>query len=505
MTAPPGVASPLPAVSITSSATAPPNSLSTTPTEESSSGGSPVVIGAAAAGGAAAVLAAALVGFCLYRRRKRNRNQNFGPIPLAPKAGSPNESGPFDQPPSTSSGGSRFSGVPPSQRYFSLDELWAATNGWSEANMVGSGSFGTVYRGMLPDRTIVAIKRLDQRRRGRGSAVEERSWNAELAALSKVRHKNLVHFIGACNEADERLLVFEFVSGGSLDQRLRSARESGIPFLSWTERMAVIQGVCRGLAYLHHDISPPLLHRDIKASNILLKGGGSNVAPRGGGSDENIMGGSSNTVYEGGGRLEACIADFGLAHLMEDAESGRDTTSAVKGTLPYMAPEYLQGGSQFLSTKCDVYSFGVLTLELLSGRVVTARAPDARARFEPLPARAARLVAEGRGLAFIDVAVWDAFRVREADCCLQTALECLRGDPSARPTMEQISLRLRLLAPEMGGSEPPLLSGEESASTIWPRSSVEGSSSGQLSSAAWDSLPSHSMTQAVPFQFLDGR
>jgi serine/threonine protein kinase len=281
------------------------------------------------------------------------------------------------------------------------------------------------------------VKRLDwrssyQRKFG------ERSWFVELAALSNARHRNLVQLLGFCIEGEERLLVLEFFPDGSLSKRLHAAR-GGAPFLSWEERMSVIEGVCRGLAYLHHDIHPTLLHRDIKAANILLRG------------------------------PEACIGDFGLAHLMQDVDSATDTTSVIKGTLPYMAPEYLQGGAKFLSTKCDVYAFGVLVLELLSGRACTSVGSGSRT--EPLVSSATRLVQDGRGLEVIDPAVWDAFKVPEAECCLQIAIECLQGEPKDRPSMERVNFRLRVLRSESSASQSGAFdsvyeSGSESPSTI---------------------------------------
>jgi serine/threonine protein kinase len=282
------------------------------------------------------------------------------------------------------------------------------------------------------------VKRLDWRSSNQRK-FGERSWFVELAALSNARHRNLVQLLGFCIEGEERLLVLEFFPDGSLSKRLHAAR-GGAPFLSWEERMSVIEGVCRGLAYLHHDIHPPLLHRDIKAANILLRGS------------------------------EACIGDFGLAHLMQDADSVGDTTSVIKGTLPYMAPEYLQGGSKFLSTKCDVYAFGVLVLELLSGRACTSVGSGGRT--EPLVSSATRLVQDGRGLEVIDPAVWDAFRVPEAECCLQIAVECLQSEPEDRPSMERVNFRLRVLRSETSASQAgPFdsvygLSGSESPSTI---------------------------------------
>jgi serine/threonine protein kinase len=311
------------------------------------------------------------------------------------------------------------------------------------------------------------VKRLDRRRSSRGK-FEERSWRTELAALSNARHRNLVRLLGFCVEGEERLLVLEFFPGGSLGKRFRDAR-AGAPFLSWGERMTVIEGVCRGLTYLQHDIHPPLLHRDIKAANILLREPGP----------------------------EPCFAEFGLLHLMQDADlASNTTTSAIKGTLPYMAPEYLQGGSRFLSTKCDVYAFGVLVLELLSGRACTDRASGSQ--LKPLVTYAQHLVRNGKGLELLDPAIWDACRVREAECCLELAVECVQRDPLDRPTMEPVNFRLKLLRPESGATQRNLSSSRSESSSSIP-GDVEYQSSSHVSECTT------SLSFAQPFKFVTAR
>ncbi|GAQ87700.1 hypothetical protein KFL_003710060 [Klebsormidium nitens] len=213
---------------------------------------------------------------------------------------------------------------PELQEQYTLRQLQAATNHFSEASVIGGGSFGVVCEGVLADGSVVAVKRLRKRFGIRQS--EEKLWRTEVDALGKMRQKNLVSLLGVCLEGDERLLVFEFFPRGSLNRRLHEPREEE-PVLTWAERMCIIRGICRGLSYLHHDLRPPMLHRDINAANVLL-------------TDEEP--------------LEACIADFGLAHFVQDV--GTNTSTMVKGTVPYMAPEYLHGGARFLSPKCDVYS-----------------------------------------------------------------------------------------------------------------------------------------------------
>lgn len=211
--------------------------------------------------------------------------------------------------------------------------------------------------------------------------------------------------------------MLEYFQGGCLAQRLQAAKGGGTKTLPWEERVAVIKGVASGLAYLHHEIQPPLIHRDVKAGNILLGSG------------------------------DAAIADFGLAQMMLGEDEPGETSTAAKGTLPYMAPEYVQGGARFLSTKCDVYSFGVLVLEILTGTLVTDWA-DA-----PLVVHANRLVNQNRELDLIDVAVRDGLDEREAAYCLAVAMACVQRSPSDRPTMEQVTRRLSALARPRTGSK----------------------------------------------------
>lgn len=352
------------------------------PLSAPSSSSPPIKIVAGIAAGAVALVAALIWGL-LYCRRKRK---------MKPDLGSKSET-------STNSRGV-FPGAP-AERLFTLGELSEATRGWAAGAVVGTGSFGTVYRAVLQDGGVVAVKRLRN-----GGGIGDDLWRTELSTLGQVRHKNLVRLLGAVAEGGERLLVFEYFPEGSLAMRLQAARgKEAEKILPWGLRMAIVADVARALAYLHHDVTPPLVHRDIKAGNVLLREGG------------------------------ACIADFGLARLVPDVTMG--SSSAIKGTLRYMAPEYLQGGGRYLTTKCDVYSFGVLVLELLAGRSVAERWAGTD---KPLVEYASGLVLDGRGLELLDCKEYD---VDEAQCVIRIALECSQREPSARPTMERVSLHIR--------------------------------------------------------------
>ncbi|GKC05254.1 probable serine/threonine-protein kinase [Tanacetum coccineum] len=214
-------------------------------------------------------------------------------------------------------------------RWYTLRELEAATNGLDDANVIGEGGYGIVYSGVLGDNTRVAVKNLLN---NRGQA--EREFKVEVEAIGRVRHKNLVRLLGYCVEGAYRMLVYEYVDNGNLDQWLHGDVGDVSP-LTWSIRMNIIQGTAKGLAYLHEGLEPKVVHRDIKSSNILLDR-----------------------------QWNAKVSDFGLAKLL-----GSDTsyvTTRVMGTFGYVAPEYACTG--MLTEKSDVYSFGILIMELITGR-----------------------------------------------------------------------------------------------------------------------------------------
>ncbi|GAQ86222.1 DUF642 containing protein kinase superfamily protein [Klebsormidium nitens] len=356
------------------------------------------VIGGVLAGAALLLALAALSLFCLYRQKKRRSSLQ-----------STLEEGGKDETLGKTTPQHPVS--KPRQEHFTLKQLQKGTDSFNGTNIIGRGSFGIVYKGVLEDGSVIAVKRLESRP-GRKD-IEERSWKAEVEALGKVRHKNLVPLLGVCVDRGERLLVFEHFVRGSLDRRLHDPRD-GEPVLSWADRINIARGVCRGLIYLHNDIRPPIVHRDIKAANVLL-------------TDDEIA--------------NACIADFGLAHLVQD--SGWKTSTMVKGTVPYMAPEYLHGGASFLTPKCDVYSFGMLFLELVSGRPVVSQIRSGV--MERLSKIAVDMTREGKILELVDPKLGNDYDVNEARNYIHVALACLRTDPSARPNMESVGSQLALV------------------------------------------------------------
>ncbi|KAH9624095.1 hypothetical protein KSS87_018309 [Heliosperma pusillum] len=288
------------------------------PGPEPSSSLSKAAIVGIAIGVCALVLLLLCVGVFFFCR-KRRANKPVQPAKSTELASSANWLSPGSTTSSLQVTGSRL---------FSLEDIKKITNNFSQANQIGSGAYGKVYRGTLPNGQLVAVKRAEQ-----GSSQGGLEFRTEIELLSRVHHKNLVSLLGFCLENEELILVYEFVPNGTLKGSLSGA--SGI-HLDWRRRIKVALGAARGLAYLHELANPPIIHRDIKSNNILL--------------DEN---------------LNAKVSDFGLSKSFTDAGKGHMTTE-VKGTMGYLDPEYYM--TQRLSEKSDVYSFGVLMLELITGK-----------------------------------------------------------------------------------------------------------------------------------------
>ncbi|XP_057961615.1 cysteine-rich receptor-like protein kinase 25 isoform X2 [Malania oleifera] len=215
---------------------------------------------------------------------------------------------------------------------FDFVTIKAATNNFSNDNKIGEGGFGVVYKGTLPNGQEIAIKRLSK---ASGQGAEE--FKNEVVLLAKLQHRNLVRLLGFCLEGEEKILVYEFVPNKSLDIFLFDPKKQGI--LDWSKRYKIIGEIARGLLYLHADSRLRIIHRDLKASNILLDGG-----------------------------MNAKISDFGMARIF-GADQTQGSTTNVVGTYGYMPPEYAMHGH--FSVKSDVYSFGVLILEIVSGKKIS--------------------------------------------------------------------------------------------------------------------------------------
>ncbi|XP_038893652.1 putative serine/threonine-protein kinase-like protein CCR3 [Benincasa hispida] len=223
-----------------------------------------------------------------------------------------------------------------SARSFSLMELAAATNNFSTENKIGTGSFGVVYKGELSDGSEVAIKRgeTEDNEKTEDPQEKQNAFISELATVLRLNHKHLVGMVGYCQENDERLLVYEYMPNGSLHDHLHNKEEDGLLLNTWKMRIKIALDAARGIEYLHNYAVPPIIHRDIKSSNILL--------------DRNFT---------------AKVSDFGLS-LMRQPETS--TESAVGGTIGYIDPEYYV--SKISTAKSDVYGLGIVLLELLTGK-----------------------------------------------------------------------------------------------------------------------------------------
>ncbi|KAM3714955.1 hypothetical protein ACJW31_01G372100 [Castanea mollissima] len=279
-----------------------------------------VIIGAAI-GGTVLLLLLLLAGFYAFHQKRRAERASDQLHPFAR----------WD--PNNGSGGvPQLKGA----RCFSFEELKKHTNKFSEENSIGSGGYGKVYLGTLPTGQLIAIKRAQKESMQGGL-----EFKTEIELLSRVHHKNLVSLVGFCFDQGEQMLVYEYVPNGSLKDNLSG--KSGFR-LDWMRRLKIALGAARGLAYLHELANPPIIHRDIKSTNILL--------------DEH---------------LNAKVSDFGLSKPMGEGEKGHVSTQ-VKGTMGYMDPEYYM--TQQLTEKSDIYSFGVVMLEL-----ITARMPIERGKY----------------------------------------------------------------------------------------------------------------------------
>ncbi|KAK9265761.1 hypothetical protein L1049_003379 [Liquidambar formosana] len=288
-----------------------------------------------------------------------------------------------------------------------VGDLLKSTNNFNQANIIGCGGFGLVYRANLPDGTKAAIKRLS----GDCGQVE-REFRAEVEALSRAQHKNLVSLQGYCRHGTDRMLIYSYMENGSLDYWLHE-RVDGGSFLSWDVRLKIAQGAGHGLAYLHKVCEPNIVHRDVKSSNILL--------------DE---------------RFEAHLADFGLSRLLRPYDT--HVTTDLVGTLGYIPPEYSQ--TLTATFKGDVYSFGVVLLELLTGRrpVEVCKGKNCR----DLVSWVFQMKSEKKEEQIIDSSIWDKDHEKQLLEVLGIACKCLDQDPRRRPSIEQVVSWLDAVATE---------------------------------------------------------
>ncbi|KAL9234122.1 hypothetical protein vseg_009026 [Gypsophila vaccaria] len=274
---------------------------------------------------------------------------------------------------------------------FEFTKLTAATNDFSEINKLGQGGFGPVYRGKLEDGQEIAVKRLS---RASGQGLEE--FMNEVLVIAKLQHKNLVRLLGCCVEGEEKLLVYELMSNKSLDSLLFDPDHRQL--LDWQKRFSIIQGICRGLLYLHRDSRLRIIHRDLKPSNILL--------------DE---------------ELNPKISDFGMARIF-DSKQDQASTVRVVGTYGYMSPEYALEGR--FSEKSDVFSFGVLLLEIVCGKRNHRFLDNESVN---LLTYAWNMWNQNDMLLLVDPTILNQFTEKQIIKCIQVGLLCVQEFPEDRP------------------------------------------------------------------------
>ncbi|KAK4491706.1 hypothetical protein RD792_002472 [Penstemon davidsonii] len=282
-----------------------------------------------------------------------------------------------------------------------LSTIVISTNNFSDANKLGQGGFGCVYKGILTEGEEIAVKRLSK---SSGQGIEE--FKNEVKLIARLQHRNLVRLLGCCVEMEEKMLIYEYMENKSLDSFLFNKDKGSL--LDWQRRFKIICGIARGLLYLHQDSRFRIIHRDLKASNILLD---KEMNPK--------------------------ISDFGMARIF-GADQTEANTKRVVGTYGYMSPEYAMDG--LFSVKSDVFSFGVLVLEIVSGK-------KNRGFYQTnnqlnLLSYAWKLYREGRGIEVMDSAAGESFSGSEVMRCIQVGLLCVQEHAEDRPNMSTVVLML---------------------------------------------------------------
>ncbi|PRQ52929.1 putative protein kinase RLK-Pelle-DLSV family [Rosa chinensis] len=310
--------------------------------------------------------------------------------------------------------------------HFGLRSILVATNNFSEANKLGEGGFGPVYKGILTENQEVAIKRLSTK-----SGQGHQEFMNELKLISKLQHTNLVRLLGCCIEEEERLLMYEYMPNRSLDKFLFDP--SGNSELDWNTRFRIIEGIAQGVLYIHKYSRLKIIHRDLKASNILLDG-----------------------------TMNPKISDFGMAKIF-DTNQTEANTNRIVGTYGYMSPEYALYGH--FSDKLDVFSFGVLLLEIVSGRKNAIFHHFDRSL--TLAGWVWELWKEGRGVEVIDASIRETCQFHEALRCIHVGLLCVQQAAADRPTMSSVILMLQGTgASSLPPSNEPAFSTLENANVV---------------------------------------
>ncbi|KAM7461126.1 hypothetical protein LguiA_029247 [Lonicera macranthoides] len=326
---------------------------------------------------------------------------------------------------------------------FDFGTIQAATNNFSDENKIGEGGFGMVYKGTLTDGQEIAVKRLSK-----SSGQGAKEFKNEVVLVAKLQHRNLVRLLGFCLEGEEKILIYEYVSNKSLDYFLFDPKKQGQ--LDWSRRYKIIEGIARGILYLHEDSRLRIIHRDLKASNILLDA-----------------------------EMNAKVSDFGMARIF-GVDQTQGNTNRIVGTYGYMSPEYAMHG-QF-SMKSDVFSFGVLVLEIIAGKKNSCFYQSEYG--EDLLSHAWKLWKDGMSLELMDPTLAHAYSRNEVIRCIEMGLLCVQEDVDVRPSMATIVLMLSsyTVSVPMPEQPPPFFqSRTESHALKGPESSESASKSTTVS------------------------
>lgn len=280
---------------------------------------------------------------------------------------------------------------------YTTDEIYKKIESLCAVDIIGSGSFGTAYRLVMDDGGMFAVKNIVKQEMG-----SERFFERELEILGNLKHQNLVNLCGYYISASARLLIYDYLAGGNLEDNLHE-RSLTKKHLTWSTRMRIAIGSAQGIAYMHHDCVPGVIHRGIKSSNVLL--------------DNN---------------MEPHVSDFGLAKLVEDDSS--HVTTIVAGTFGYLAPEYMESGAA--TEKGDVYSFGVMLLEMISGK----RPTDALLMMKGynLVTWATYCVKMNQVEELVEESCLEEIPTEQIEPIIQIALQCVSPIPEDRLTMDMV-------------------------------------------------------------------
>ncbi|KDP38995.1 hypothetical protein JCGZ_00752 [Jatropha curcas] len=323
---------------------------------------------------------------------------------------------------------------------FDLSTIVNATNNFSFNNKIGEGGFGPVYRGILTDGQEIAVKRLSK---SSGQGLSE--FTNEVILIAKLQHRNLVKLLGCCIQGEEKMLVYEYMPNKSLDSFIFDKTRSKL--LDWAKRFNIICGIARGLLYLHQDSRLRIIHRDLKASNILLDN-----------------------------EMNPKISDFGLAKTFR-GEQIEGNTNRVVGTYGYMAPEYATDG--IFSDKSDVFSFGVIMLEIISGKKSRGyHHPDHTLN---LIGYAWRLWKEGKSLELIDSILGESYDLSQVMRCYTISLLCVQQHAEDRPSMAALVLMLSSEIALPAPNEPGFFKDKGALEAEYSSSKFESSSTNEMS------------------------